>query len=77
MGRLMTRHEAHARAAKVAAMARLLPPAPRRWHARRLAARLSRFTPDERARWAQAAGVNAPSSTTWAWLVAALREAVI
>jgi len=72
----MSTHEATARARKVAAMSALVPPARGRWHARRLACRLARFTPEERARWARAAGVAAPSDTSWAWLVAAVRESV-
>lgn len=72
----MSSFEAIGRAKKVAALAALVPPARGRWHARRLACRLERFTAGERARWAAAAGVNAPSATSWAWLCAAVRESV-
>ena len=71
----MSSFEAVARARKVAALAALVPPARGRWHARRLACRLARFTPEERARCARAAGVAAPSELTWRWLIDAVREA--
>jgi hypothetical protein len=72
----MSSHEATARGLKVAALAALVPPARGRWHARRLACRLERFTADERARWARAAGVREASRLTWALLVTTVREGV-
>lgn len=71
----MTIFEITARAEKVAKIAALVP---RRFtssrnNAARTAARMERFTAEQRDRWAVAAGAHPASAETWAMVVAAVR----
>lgn len=71
----MNAHEIAARAEKVAKIVALVP---RRFtssrnNAARTAARMERFTAEQRDRWAVAAGAHPASDETWAMVVAAVR----
>lgn len=70
----MSTQEIQARAEKVAAIVTTVP---RRFtaskvKAARVADRMAAFTAEQRARWARAANVNAPSDLTWSMVVAAV-----
>jgi hypothetical protein len=71
----MNAFEMVARAKKVAKLVAAVPAPETRSQAERLAMTLAGFTERQRAMWAQAAGVRAPSNLTWAWVVSAVREA--
>lgn len=70
----MNSHEYIARARKVARLVAAVPAPETRSQAERLAMTLAGFTDRQRAMWAQAAGVRAPSELTWAWVCSAVRE---
>ena len=71
----MNAHEARARAEKVTKLVNLVRESAPTMPAAELAEGLAGASDLLRAAIAKAAGVRAPSSLTWAWVVAAVREA--
>lgn len=71
----MNAHEARARGEKVAKLVNLVREAAPTMPVAELAEGLAVASDLLRAAIAKAAGVRAPSSLTWAWVVAAVREA--